>query len=609
LRLRRNLERGKTTIIDTLPPNINLLSKIRSFFDQIIKKIPSPHQWSQFFKILDKKEFYLFLLFFSSLIISSSLLIYQWYFNKTEIRPIAYGKYTEALVETPRYLNPVLSGASDTDRDISYLIYSSLMKYDNNGQLISDLIDKYDILDDGKTYRIEIKRNIKWHDSKPLTTDDILFTIDVIQNADYKSPLRINWLGVETEKIDDFIFQIKLKNPYSPFLHNLTFGILPKHIWKDISAANFPLDTHNLHPIGSGPYKIKNLSKDKKTGAITSLKLEAYAKYHFHRPNIKVIEFKFYKSESAAIEAFNQKKVDAIGLSSTSIINQIKKNKSANLYSFNLPRYFAIFFNQEKNKLLSDKNLRLALNYATNKKEIIKSVLDDNGLLIDSPIPSNLSVYNQNIKKYEFDLEKAKNLLSQNGWKDIDEDGIREKEFAVDKKTKETIKLEIIITTTEKQELIDIAELLKKQWLEAGVKVNIETKEIFDLQQNYIKPREYEALLFGEVLSINPDPFAFWHSSQKKDNGLNLSLYTNKSVDKLLEEMRQDSNQNTRAEKFIKFQNLVVEDAPVIFLYSPLYFFAVDKNIKGINESLITSPTGRFNNIDNWYIKTKRAWK
>lgn len=609
MRLRRNLERGKTTIIDTLPPNINLLSKIRSFFDQIIKKIPSPHQWSQFFKILDKKEFYLFLLFFSSLIISSSLLIYQWYFNKTEIRPIAYGKYTEALVETPRYLNPVLSGASDTDRDISYLIYSSLMKYDNNGQLISDLIDKYDILDDGKTYRIEIKRNIKWHDSKPLTTDDILFTIDVIQNADYKSPLRINWLGVETEKIDDFIFQIKLKNPYSPFLHNLTFGILPKHIWKDISAANFPLDTHNLHPIGSGPYKIKNLSKDKKTGAITSLKLEAYAKYHFHRPNIKVIEFKFYKSESAAIEAFNQKKVDAIGLSSTSIINQIKKNKSANLYSFNLPRYFAIFFNQEKNKLLSDKNLRLALNYATNKKEIIKSVLDDNGLLIDSPIPSNLSVYNQNIKKYEFDLEKAKNLLSQNGWKDIDEDGIREKEFAVDKKTKETIKLEIIITTTEKQELIDIAELLKKQWLEAGVKVNIETKEIFDLQQNYIKPREYEALLFGEVLSINPDPFAFWHSSQKKDNGLNLSLYTNKSVDKLLEEMRQDSNQNTRAEKFIKFQNLVVEDAPVIFLYSPLYFFAVDKNIKGINESLITSPTGRFNNIDNWYIKTKRAWK
>lgn len=535
--------------------------------------------------------------------------MYQWYFAKTEIRPIAYGEYTEALIETPRYLNPVLSGASDTDRDISYLIYSSLMKYSDNGQLIPDLINKYNILDDGKTYKIEIKHNIKWHDNKPLTADDILFTIDIIQNADYKSPLRINWLGVETEKIDDFTFQIKLKNPYSPFLHNLTFGILPKHIWKDISAANFPLDTHNLRPIGSGPYKIKNVYKDKKTGAITSLKLEAFAKYYFHKANIKVIEFKFYKNESGAIEAFNKKNVNAIGLSSTNIVNQVEKNKSANLYSFNLPRYFAIFFNQEKNKILSDKNLRLALTYATDKKEILKNVLNDRGLLIDSPIPSNLPVYNQAIKKYEFDLEKAKDLLAKSDWKDTDGDGIREKEFAINKTSKETIKLEITITTTDKQELVNIAEILKKQWLAIGAKLNIETKEIFDLQQNYIKPREYEALLFGEVLGIDPDPFAFWHSSQKRDNGLNLSLYTNKSVDKLLEEMRQDLNQNTRAEKFIKFQNLVVEDAPVIFLYSPLYFFAVDKSIKGINDSLVVSPTGRFNNIDNWYIKTKRTWK
>lgn len=587
----------------------NLIFKLRELVRKLFDKLPNRYQWSHFFKVLGKREYHLLLffifLFFGSFIFLTS----QWYIKTTEIKPAVAGKYTEGIIGYPRFINPVLSSANDADRDLTQLIFSSLMKYDEKGNLIPDLAEKYSILENNKVYEITLKKNIKWHDKKSLDADDVLFTIQLIQNVDYKSPLRINWLGVEIEKVNDLTIRLKLKNPYAPFLHNLTFGILPKHIWKDISVANFSLSAYNLNPIGAGPYQITNLSKDKKTGVVKSLDLESYKNYHFGEPFVKFIKLKFYKDEGLAAEAFNKNEIDGFGFSSIKNLSKIKFPTLTNVYSFKLPRYFAVFFNQEKNKALNEKSVRLALSYATNKKEIIEKVLNGNGIIIDSPILPNLFGYNIETKKYDFDLEAAKNLLETNNWKDTDQDGIREKEFALDKKNKEKVKLEITLLTTQRPELIEIANLLKEQWGKIGVKASVDIKEIFDLQQNYIKPRQYQALLFGEVLGIDPDPFSFWHSSQKRDPGLNLALYDNREADKLLEEERQESNPEIRIQKYTKFQNLVVDDVPVIFLYSPLYFYAASKNIKGIEGALMATPSNRFNQIENWYIKTKRAWK
>lgn len=549
------------------------------------------------------------------------------------------GDYTEGLIGSPRFLNPILSPASDVDRDISQMIFSSLMKYNGasldseaalpaGANLVNDLVENYTISSDGKIYEARLKKRVKWHDGAPFNADDVLFTIQLIQNADYKSPLRINWLGIETEKIDDYAIRFKLKNAYAPFLHNLTFGILPKHIWKDISPANFSLSAYNLKPIGTGPYKFKSIKKDKKTSAVTLLELASYKDYHFSsgqnacgkncgktdQPNLKTVKFKFYKNEEDILAALNKKEIDGFGFFSAKNFSRIKFPEIFNTHLINLPRYFAIFFNQENNKVLADKNVRLALTYAVNKQEIIDKVLNGKGLAVNSPILPDLFGYQSLIeKKYPvFDLENAKALLEKNNWRDEDGDGWREKttETTVNRKTtKETQKLKFTLLTTQRSELTDTANLLKEQWQKIGADVTIETKEIFDLQQNHIKPREYQALLFGEVLSIDPDPFAFWHSSQKRDPGLNLALFDNREADKLLEGARQEVNKDKRVQQYIKFQNLVVDETPVIFLYSPYYIYLVDKKIKNIDAKLVATPANRFNQVEKWHIKTKRQWK
>lgn len=577
-------------------------------FLPITNKLPNKYQWSHFFKAQNQKERYIFWFFVVIFIFSNLAFLTQWYLNKTEVKPVFGGKYTEGIIGAPRFLNPVLSSANDADRDLSQLIFSSLLKYDNRGNLMLDIAESYSISSDGKIYDVILKKNIKWQDKTPLSADDVLFTIGLIQNLDYKSPLRINWIGITAEKIDDYHMRFSLNTSFSPFPHNLTFGILPKHIWKNVSAANFSLNPHNLNPISSGPYKLQKITKDK-NAAIKSLTLEINKNYYSTKPFIKNITFKFYNDENSLFDAYNKNEIDSFGFSQSKNISKIKYPNLVRIYSFTLPRYFAIFFNSDSNRALADKNVRIALNYATDKKSLIDKVLNGYGTIADSPIPPQLFGYDKNAPKYEFDLGKAKAALDKSGWKDTNQDGIREKEFAIDKKTTEIVKLEITLITTPRQELTDVANLIKEQWSAIGVEVNIETKESLELQQNYIKPRRYDALLFGEVLGMDPDALAFWDSTQKKDPGLNLSLFDNKNVDTLLKEAREITDPIIRSQKYALFQSLVIADAPVVFLYSPFYFYAVSKNIKGVEEALIATPTGRFNQITNWYVKTKRVWK
>jgi len=511
------------------------------------------------------------------------------------------------MVGFPRYINPILAQTNDVDRDIAKVVFSGLLKYNSEGKLEPDLAEKYSISPDGKTYTFSLKKNIKWHDGEKLLADDVIWTVQAIQNPDYKSPLRMSWRGVEVEKIDDFTFSFKLSNVYAPFLNNLTFGILPKHIWEKISSTNFPLAEYNLKPIGSGPYKFKEIQKDK-AGTIKSLKLEAWSDYYFKEPYIKTIVFKFFKDEDSAIGAYNIKEVDGLNFISAANLSKLKNN--FNLNKFILPRYFAVFFNQTQSKVLSDKNVRQALAYGVNKDELIEKALSSQAQIINLPLPEIIFQPPPNLKTYNFNLEEAAKILDEAKW--LQKDGTNLREKTIDAANlHENLALEFSLMTVDTPELIQVANLLKSNWEKIGAKINLEIKSIAEIQEN-IRNRQYQALLFGEVLGLNPDLFAFWHSSQKKDPGLNLSLYDNKEADKLLEEIRQELNEETRNQKYEQFQKLILEDLPAIFLYSPVYLYPVSKNIK-VDEpdklKIISIPSERFSKIENWYIETERVWK
>ena len=569
--------------------------KIKNFLK---KFFPDKKKLKHLPKLLSRKE-RLTVIGLSLVIISSILAIsIGYYFEITRARPDFGGGFTEGLIGEPRFINPLLL-QTDTDRDLSQLIYSGLLKNDGQGNFVPDLAENFIISNDGLTYRFNLRKNVKWHTGSIFSADDVIFTVKTAQDQDFSSPQRVNWQGVETIKVDDFTIEFRLKNPYAQFVNNLTLGIMPSHLWQEIKPANFVFSELNLKPVGTGPYKFFRLRKDA-NGRITSYELSANEEYYEEGPYIELIKFKFYSSEEDLIQSFNLSGIDSLNGISSANLKELRFPGKISLQRPKIPRYFAVFLNQNQSDVLSDKNVRLALAHSVNKDKIIESI-SGGGFKVDSPIlPEIFADFDGNIKRYDYNPEFSKQILENSKWQDSDGDGIREKG---DKK------LEIQFVAPQRKELITIGERLKNDWESIGIKIDMANIPVIELQQNYIQPRTYQMLLFGEVLNVEPDPFSFWHSSQKKDPGLNLALYDNQGADKLLEEARQSLDKSVRRDRYNDFQNLVIEDLPSIFLYSPLYLYPQAKKIKGFEDKLLGLPSERFVNVNKWYIETQRIRK
>ena len=528
--------------------------------------------------------------------------IFSWgfffYLSKTQAIPKYGDEYIEGIIGQPLHINPVISGSNNTDEDLSQIIFNGLFKYNGQGQIENDLADSYTVSEDKLTYTFSLKPNVLWHDGANFKAEDVLYTVNLIKDPAYKSPLRSNWQGIETNIIDDYTIAFQIKNPYAGFLNNLTFGILPKHIWESVGPDKFSLTDLNLQPIGTGPYKYSAIQKDS-NGNIISYKLAANPNYFGGKPYISKITFNFYTEDDTIMDALNKKEIMGINSISPQRIPAIKVQQSTIINKSAIPRYFAVFFNETKSVPLANHEVRNALAYATDRQEIIDKVLNGNGNPVYSPILQGMIGYTDDIEKYNFDLNKANQILDDAKWTRGD-DGFRAKDGK---------NLEFSLITTDLNELAETANVLKTQWEKIGAKVNVNTYSSFDMQQNYIRPREYDALLFGQVLGADPDPYSFWHSSQKKDPGLNLALFDNSETDKLIEAGRVEFDSEKRAQIYQDFQKKLLAELPAVFLYSPDYIYPVNKKVKGIDIKNLIFPAERFSNINHWYIRTKRIWK
>lgn len=543
----------------------------------------------------EKLVFYLLILILAGSVISWGVF---FYYSKTKPVPNYGGEYIEGVVGQPQHVNPIIAQSNNADEDLSQLIYSGLLKYDDQGRLANDLAENYEISDDRTLYTFHLKKNAQWHDGRPLTANDILFTVTLLGDPAYKSPLRANWQGIETDVADDYTITFKIQTQYAGFLNNLTFGILPKHIWESVAPEKFSLTDLNLESIGSGPYKYSSIQKDSK-GNIISYKLSANPNYFDGKPYISKITFNFYADDEAALKAYNSKEVMGINSLSPRRISGIKLERSSNIHKFAIPRYFAVFINQTQNMALANDDVRSALAYATDRREITENVLNGSGRPVYSPVLRGMIGYTDDLDKHDFNLEKANKILDNAGW-NRGEDGFR---------AKNGTPLQFTLITTDWPELAQTADILKNQWVRAGASVTVNAFSISDIQQNYIRPREYDALLFGQVLGADPDPYSFWHSSQKKDPGLNLALFGDSNTDKPVEQGRAEFDAGKRTQNYIDFQKQLLKEMPAIFLYSPDYIYPVNKSVRGINIQNLVSPARRFGDVSHWYIKTKRTWK
>ncbi|MFH0968974.1 MAG: ABC transporter substrate-binding protein [Patescibacteria group bacterium] len=570
--------------------HISASEKIRFFFSR---------NWLKMSKFLSFREkMVVFLLVF---LICGSLIFWlaQIYFGATKPIPKTGGEYVEGIVGQPLYINSLLSQTSESDADLVQLIYSGLLKYDSEGKLKNEMAESYEISDDQKIYTVHLKKSLFWHDGQPLTAGDILFTISILQDPAYKSPLRQNWQGVEVSQIDDYTLNFALSSPYSGFLNNLTLGILPKHIWGNIAPEKFSLADYNLKPIGSGPYQFVNFQKSS-TGEILFYELKAFNKYSEGEPYITKLNINFYPDNDMMLTAFNKKEIKGMENIDPEKIEGIKNKKSTLIKELSFPRYFSVFFNQTKSVPLANIYVRQALSQAVNRQEIINAVLGGKGAPIYSPFLPTMKEFNNDIDKREFNLDRARQILDDAGWKLEEGETVRKKNGT---------QLEFKLQTADWPDLVETADVLVKQWNEIGVKADVETLSVTDLQQNYIRPREYEALLFGQVTNFNPDLYPFWHSSQKQDPGFNLALFDDKDADIFLRDIRQESDENKRIEKYKELQRIIADKAPAAFLYSPYYLFPISNKIKGVEIKNINSPSWRFADVNKWYVKTARVKK
>ncbi|MDD4409407.1 MAG: ABC transporter substrate-binding protein [Candidatus Pacebacteria bacterium] len=393
--------------------------KPRSFF-------PSFGQWAQFFKILKPKERFIFLFLLTVFLTSTTYSCLSFYYKNTEIVPASYGTLKYGIIGQPQFINPLYAQSSEIDKTILELVFSGLMKYDENGKPTPDLIKDYKFIENGKIFEFTIKDNVKWHDGEPLTIDDVIFTIELIQNPSYLSPLYSNWTSVEAIKTADNKGIIRLNQPYSNLLDNLAaLKIMPKHIWKDMPVQSiFKNEKLNIiSPIGSGPFKADNIIQNK-DGKIRILTLKANKDYFDKKPHIQYFQIYFLtekKEDNKTSSGVARKELTDLlrnglldgGMIDNSITYDEKKFDKTKKYNIKNTDYFAIFLNTQT-KLFSNAKIRQAINLITDKEEIMAKSINGQGYVINSPILSEF--YNDTQTTQVRDIEKAKELLTEEGF-------------------------------------------------------------------------------------------------------------------------------------------------------------------------------------------------
>ena len=529
--------------------------------------------------------------------------------------PVSGGHFSEGVTGTVRFINPLLA-TSEAEKTLSSLVYSGLMRVGENGRLMYDLAEEYAVTNDGLIYTFLLREDLTWHDGKPLTAEDVAFTISLARDNIIKSREGINWEGIEVTVLNDRTIEFVLAEPYARLLTNTTLGIMPKHIWKDVPPEEFSFDVRNLEDaIGSGPFEILRVEKDR-SGVPNFFALRSFNNFALGRPHIDSVTVRVYPNLEKVIEAYDRGDVMSIG-SLTSYAATIFANSDKEVVTEPLPRVFALFLNQNQAEVLKDKQVREALALAIDKNRLVADVLGGYGSATDSP----LGVVHSSLSSQSdaSSLDVAKEILESAGWLipevEVFDDANASSTDAFPAPPLPTVRendgerLTLSIATSDVPDMKETAEIVRQYWEALGVDVTIQVFERGDLKQNVIQPRKFDVLLFGNFLDRFPDPYAFFHSSQRLDPGLNVAGYIDPDTDEILEDIRTSSDPRLREEKLQDFEKTIINTLPVIFLYVPDYLYLPPEDVLSVRFGTLGDAADRFDLIHTWYMETDTVWR
>ena len=342
------------------------------------------------------------------------------------------------------------------------------------------------------------------------------------------------------------------------------------------------------------------------SGIPSSYELRSFGDYALGEPYFSFFIFKFYQSEAALAEALVSGAVEAASGLSPATLAALP---ASGITRAQLNRVFGVFFNQNQSEVLRDLDVRKALSESIDRDQLVTQVLGGYATPLRGPVPPGTqggSVPLPPRTGTSSPMEQAQQTLMRKGWV-LGEDGVLTKTTGKGK-TAKTTRLSFSLATGNVPELRAAAEYVRHTWKDLGAEVEVKIFDQGDLSQNVIRPRKYDALLFGEVVGRELDLFAFWHSSQRNDPGLNIALYANSTADKALEELRKTGDTQRRAELINKLVVELAKDTPAVFLYTPDFVYSIPNDIVGVNLGLIEAPSDRFLSVASWHRETDYVW-
>lgn len=512
------------------------------------------------------------------------------------------GTYTEALVGSLGRLNPMLDWNNSADRDINRLIFSGLIRFDSRGLPQPDLAASWGTSSDGTQYNFSIQPNAFWHDGEPVTTDDVLFTIEMIKSSGSLFPQDIKdlWSQVEIKKLDDKTFQIKLPEPFAPFLDYVTFGILPKHLLEAVPADQLENAEFNLKPIGSGPYKFESLITS--GGKIAGVTLTVNENYYLSRAYIEQIIFRFYPDAASAFDAYQQGEVLGISQLTNDILSRALEEQTLAVHTSRLPQLGLVFLNlNDPNVIfLQNEKVRQALLLGINRNIIVSRIMQGQAIVADSPILPGSWAYYEEIKHFDYDPDAAMTLLKDEGYVIPAGGG--------DTRALEGQFLEFTLIHPSDDVHTKIAQFIQTNWALIGVKANLQSVPYNSLIDDFLSTRNYQAALadLNTARTPDPDPYLFWHQSEAI-GGQNYSQWDNRTASEFLEAARTQTDFDSRARLYRNFQVVFAKELPSLPLYFPVYSYGVDAQVQGVQVAPMYDISDRLALIAEWYLITRRT--
>jgi peptide/nickel transport system substrate-binding protein len=553
---------------------------------------------------MKKFRWQLLILFLTGLVVGTLLILEKrgGLVQQGTAQPVTGGVYTEAIVGRLVRLNPLLDSGNQADRDLDRLIYSGLVKFDSRGVPIPDLAESVNFSQDGINYNIVLKEGLVWHDNQPLTSEDVVFTVNLLKSGEgyIADDLVTFWKSVNVVALDDRNLQFVLSEPFAPFQDYLTFGILPQHLLGDLTLAQIADSEFNLQPIGSGPYQLADVIVEDST--ITGLSLKVFDDYSGTAPFLQEIIFRYYPDAEAALQAYKDGFVQGISEIPNNVVDKALVEPNLLMYSGRLPQVSMVMLNLNDPGLtfFQDVEVRKALMSGLNRQRIITELFNGQAIIADGVIFPGTWAYLENQPSIAFDPEAAALKLKEAGYVVTgDENPVR---------MKDEVALRFVLSYPDDDLHKKIAELIQSDWKNLSIDVTLEPIPADVFLSEKLAPRAYQAALVDLNFSRtpDPDPYPFWDVGQA-ETGQNYSQWSNRLASDSIEQARVTTDFNERTRLYHNFQAIFASDLPSLPLYYPVYNYAVDSQIQGVSMGPLMDTSDRFATILGWFITARVA--